>query len=238
MTPFKHVNPVAAAVLLALATSAAGAAEEEAKPAPPPGLPSGIDWTFNLDATYGAFGFDNSLYLDPRPDEPSGDLGDNWTEGTLKAGLGGVFKNAGGSEWYGKLSAVGEGTYSDAPDLVGSDATSFGVEDAYIGWRSGTSIGGGENVLDFTVGRTQYKLGHGMLLYDGSSEVARAVVTGRMHARHSSSRPSAASIPATTSSKCSTSIAMNCRSPTVAASWSARTTSIRSTRTMCSAQPT
>jgi hypothetical protein len=170
MTPFNPRSQVAAAVLLALGTTATFAAEEEAKPAPPPGLPGGVDWTFNLDATYGAFGFDNSLYLNPRPDEPSGDLGDNWTEGTIKGGLGGVFKNSGGSEWYGKLSAVGEGTYSDAPDLVGSDATSFGVEDAYIGWRSGTSIGGGENVLDFTFGRTQYKLGHGMLLYDGSSE--------------------------------------------------------------------
>ena len=28
----------------------------------------------------------------------------------------------------------------------------------------------GENALDFTVGRTQYKLGHGMLLWDGASE--------------------------------------------------------------------
>ena len=83
MTPFNPRSPVAAAVLLALSTTATFAAEEEeAKPAPPPGLPSGVDWTFNLDATYGVFGFDNSLYLNPRPDDPSGDLGDNWTEGT------------------------------------------------------------------------------------------------------------------------------------------------------------
>jgi alginate export protein len=162
-------NRVTAAVLLALATVPA-IAEDEAKPTPPPGLPAGVDWTFNLDATYGIFGFDNSLYLNPRPDDPSGNLGDNWSEGTVKAGLGGVYKNSGASEWYGKLSAVGEGTYSTAPDLVGGDATSFGVEDAYLGWRSGTSIGGGENVLDFKVGRAQYKLGHGMLLYDGASE--------------------------------------------------------------------
>ncbi len=159
----------AAAVLLALAAVPA-TAEEEEKKAPPPGLPAGLDWTFNLDAGYGVFGFDNSLYLNPRPDDPSGDLGDNWTEGMVKAGLSAVHSNSGGSEWYGKISAVGEGTFSSAPDLVGSDATSFGVEDAYIGWRSGTSIGGGENVLDFTVGRTQYKLGHGMILYDGASE--------------------------------------------------------------------
>src|SRR5687767_12355112 len=142
MTPFNPRSKVAAAVLLALSATPVLAADEEAKPTPPPGLPAGVDWTFNLDATYGAFGFDNSLYLNPRPDDPSGDLGDNWSEGTVKAGLTGVFKNAGGSEWYGKISAVGEGTFSAAPDLVGSDATSFGVEDLYLGWRSGSSIGG------------------------------------------------------------------------------------------------
>ena len=38
-------------------------------------------------------------------------------------------------------------------------------EDAYLGWRSGTLLAGlGENALDFTLGRTQYRLGHGMLL--------------------------------------------------------------------------
>jgi hypothetical protein len=164
MTNFPR-SAVAAAVLLALSAAPVLAADEEAKPRPPPGLPAGVDWTFNLDATYGVFGFNNSLYLNPR-DDPSGDLGDNWTEGTLKAGLSGVYKNAGGSEWYGKLSAVGEGTFSAAPDLVGSDATSFGVEDAYIGWRSS----GETPMWDFSVGREQYKLGHGMLLYDGASE--------------------------------------------------------------------
>jgi len=165
MFPNTARSRISVAVLLALAAAQA-VAEDEAKPAPPPGLPAGLDWTFNLDAGYGVFGFDNSLYLNPRPDDPSGDLGDNWTEGMIKAGLSGVFRNAGGSEWYGKLSAVGEGTFSSAPDLVGSDATSFGVEDAYIGWRSS-----GENPMwDFSVGREQYKLGHGMILYDGASE--------------------------------------------------------------------
>jgi hypothetical protein len=169
MYPIHARSRISAAVLLALAAAPAFA-EDAPKPAPPPGLPAGVDWTFNLDAGYGVFGFDNSLYLNPRPDDPSGDLGDNWTEGNVKAGLSGVYKVSGGSEWYGKVSAVGEGTYSTAPDLVGGNATSFGVEDLYIGWRSGSSIGGGENVLDFTVGKTQYRLGHGMLLFDGHSE--------------------------------------------------------------------
>ncbi len=158
-------SKIAAAVLLALSTAAAVAADEEAKPAPPPGLPPGVDWTFSFGATFGGFGFGNSLYRNPRPD-PSGDLGDNWTEGTIKAGLAGVHTTSSGAQWYGKLSGVGERTFGAAPPLVGGDASSFGVEDAYIGWRSS----GDKPLWDISVGREQYKLGHGMLLYDGASE--------------------------------------------------------------------
>ena len=65
---------------------------------------------------------------------------------------------------------MGERTYGSIPDLYGSDVSSFGPEDLYIGWRSGTSIGSHENLLDFTAGRSQYTLGHGLLLYDGAAE--------------------------------------------------------------------
>ena len=58
-------NALAAGILLALAAMpvlaeepASPAAEEEAAAAnSPPGLPSGLKWTFNLDATAGTFGF-------------------------------------------------------------------------------------------------------------------------------------------------------------------------------------
>jgi hypothetical protein len=119
MFPKSPRNKIAAAILLALGSVPALAEEEEKKPAPPPGLPAGVDWTFNLDATFGAFGFGNSLYRNPRPDQPSGDLGDNWTEGTLKAGLSGVHTSDSGGEWYGKISGVGARTWGAAPSLVG-----------------------------------------------------------------------------------------------------------------------
>jgi hypothetical protein len=166
-----HLQSLAAASVLALAAVAAFAAEEEEKATPPPGLPAGIDWTFNFDATWGAFGFDNSLYTDPKPDDSSGDLSDDWMEGSIKAGLSGEYALKNASRIYAKASFVGERTYGAAPTLVGEDASSYDVEDLYIGWRSGTSLGNlGEDALDFTVGRTQYRLGHGMLLWDGSSE--------------------------------------------------------------------
>ena len=149
------------------ATSAFGDEAEQSLP----GLPAGLDWTFNLDATFGAFGFVNSLYTDPKPDQPSGDLSDNWFEGSIKPTLGAEYTTDDSAQFYGALSVVGERTYGAAPSLVGDDASSFDVEDLYVGWRSGNSLGDlGEDVLDFTVGRTQYNVGHGLLLWDGAAE--------------------------------------------------------------------
>lgn len=160
----------AAAIVLALIATPAFS-EEKAEKTPPPGFPPGVDWTFNFDATFGSFGFANSLYTNPKPDEPSGDLTDNWFEGSMKPALGGQYTMANSSQIYGMLSAVGERTYSAAPTLVGGDASSFKEEDLYIGWRSGTSLGDlGEDALDFSVGRNRYRLGHGMLLWDGAAE--------------------------------------------------------------------
>ncbi len=71
-------------------------------------------------------------------------------------GISAEYALANSSQFYGKVSGVGERTYGAAPSLVGDDHSSFDVEDLYIGWRSGKMLGDlGENVLDFTVGRTQ-----------------------------------------------------------------------------------
>ncbi len=145
------------------------------KPAPAPaeearpdGLPKKFKWKFNFDAGAGVFGFGNSLYTDVRPD-PSGDLSDNWFESFVKPALStSIGFNKG--ELYAKASAVGERTFAAPPPLVGTEASSFQVEDLYLGWRSGTSIGKTENALDVTVGRTPYTIGHGFILWDGGGE--------------------------------------------------------------------
>jgi len=164
-----------AAALLAFGTASAAVAQEAEPPeqteARSSGLPSGIDWTFNLDATWGTFGFMNSLYTDPKPEQPSGDLGDNWFEGSVKPALTATYTSSESWQLYGTLSAVGERTYGAAPSLVGEDASSFKVEDLHLGLRSGEALGDfGENALDLTVGRAQYRLGHGFLLWDGGAE--------------------------------------------------------------------
>lgn len=132
------------------------------------GLPTRGDWQFGLDFGAGAFGFNNSLYTNQRPD-PSGDLSDNWLESYVKPSLAVDFAMKRGTI-FGKASAVGVRTFSAPPTLVGDDASSFDIEDAFVGWRSGTSIGNHEDLLEITIGRAPYELGHGMLLADGAGD--------------------------------------------------------------------
>ena len=135
------------------------------------GLPPRVKWTFNFDAGWGTFGFANSLYDNPKEPGVEEDLSDQWFEGYVKPAISGTYTFASTSQLYGKLSAVGERTYGSVPADFGFDVSSFGPEDLSIGWRSGKSIPSlGENGLDFVIGRTQYRLGHGFLVWDGAAE--------------------------------------------------------------------
>ena len=146
------------------------AAAEPAKEERSTGLPSSLNWKFNFDAGWGGFGFGNSLYINTHDPGVSENLSDNWMEGFVRPGLSATYTLESKSEIYGKLSAVGERNYMAPPALVGSDASSFLPEDAYIGWRSGTSIAWAENAIDISAGRAPFQLGHGFLVYDGASE--------------------------------------------------------------------
>ncbi len=160
---------------LLAATAAAQTTSPQDKPPAQPeerptGLPGPIKWTFNVDAGWGTFGFANSLFNNPKEPGVEENLSDQWFEGYVKPALSATYTFASSSEIYGKVSAVGERTYGSVPDLFGQDVSSFGPEDLSIGWRSGKSLTIGENALDFTVGRTQYRLGHAFLLWDGAAE--------------------------------------------------------------------
>lgn len=143
------------------------AKQEEERPT---GLPSRAKWTFNLDAGWGTFGFANSLFNNPKEPGVQENLSDQWFEGYVKPALSGIYTLGSSSELYGRVSVVGERTYGSVPEAFGQDVSSFGPEDLSIGWRSGKSLTVGENALDFVVGRTQYPLGHGFLLWDGAAE--------------------------------------------------------------------
>ena len=83
----------------------------------------------------------------------------------MKPALSGTFKPKSSSEFYGKLSAVGERTYgAPPPGIVGSDVSSFGIDDLAIGWRSVSGDqSADEHPVDLSVGRLPYQLGTGML---------------------------------------------------------------------------
>jgi hypothetical protein len=136
----------------------------------PTGLPSRVTWTFNFDAGWGTFGFANSLFDNPKEPGVDENLSDQWFEGYVKPALSASYTLASSSQLYGKVSAVGERTYGSVPADFGTDVSSFGPEDLYFGWRSGNSWTIGENALDFSIGRSQYRLGHGFLLFDGAAE--------------------------------------------------------------------
>jgi hypothetical protein len=158
------------AVTLDLRAQEASPAETQSEPEErPTGLPEAGDWTFNITAGIGAFAFSNSLYANPRPD-PSGDLSSNWQESYVKPALSVDFDLENGSTVFGKGSIVGARTFSAPPSIVGESASGYHAEDLYVGWRSGTSLGLGEDVLELTLGRMPYKLGHGFLIYDGSGD--------------------------------------------------------------------
>ena len=230
---------LAAAAAYGLAVAPVGA--QEADPATSPSLACPVRaLSGNSISTPGwaTSTFADSLYTNPKPEQPSGDLTDDWLEGFVKPALTrGVHD--------GKLRPVLRGlecrrraTYGAAPSLVGEDASSFGVEDLYVGWRSGNLFDLGENVLDFTLGRAQYPLGHGLLLWDGAAEGgsrggywtnARKAFEFAAIGRF---RPGNHTVEGSISTR------TTCRRPIPAASSGASTTSTRSARTRRSARPT
>ena len=164
--------------IVALAPGTAGAQTQAPQNQPanqeekerPTGLPSPIKWTFNFDAGWGTFGFANSLYNNPKEPGVDENLSDQWFEGFVKPALSGDYTLSSESELYGKVSGVGERTYGSVPPAFGQDVSSFGPEDLYFGWRSGKALTIGDNAIDLSVGRRQYQLGHGFLVYDGAAE--------------------------------------------------------------------
>jgi hypothetical protein len=61
------------------------------------GLPSRIDWTFNVDAGWGTFGFGNSLFNNPKDPVPE-NLSDQWFEGYAKPAISGTYRLKSSSE--------------------------------------------------------------------------------------------------------------------------------------------
>ena len=96
----------------------AARAQDAPATAKPTGLPAKVDWTFNLDAGWGSFGFANSLFDNPKEPGVTENLSNRWFEGYVKPALSGTYTFASSSQMYGKVSAVGERTYGSVPESI------------------------------------------------------------------------------------------------------------------------
>ena len=209
-------------------------AEPDARPT---GLPSKISWTFNFDAAWGNFGFQNSFFANPK-ESVQENLSDQWFEGSVKPALSGSYAGRRG-ELFGKVSAVGERTYGSAPLVAGGDFSSFQVEDLSVGWRSGTTLESlGENAVELIVGRRSTNSGMASCSPTAAPREARAAATGATRARRSSLPRSAASRPVLTRRRSSTWTRTSCPRATRAAGSGARITSSVSPRTPPLVRPT
>ena len=99
-------------------------------------------------------------------------LSDQWFEGYVKPALSASFITRLDQRNLRQAQRRGRTRLQDRfLAEFGEDVSSFGPEDsaesAGVPRRTPTS---GESALDFTLGRAQYRLGHGFLVYDGSAE--------------------------------------------------------------------
>ena len=97
-----------------------------------------------------------------------------WYEYAITPGLDGALDLGGAGLLFGRFSAVGAG--SDGLDAAGSDFDDrypgkLEVEDAVLGWRSGTLFPKlGDNALEISAGKQKYQIDSGFFLWDGASD--------------------------------------------------------------------
>ena len=114
--------------------------------------------------------FDQSNSWFGKARENLGDDSDSWWESLVRPGLEANFVLPNSQELYGMVDAVqantGGGLDAASSNADLGDVSDLRIENAYVGWRSGNLFGSlGENFLDVSFGRQQYKVGDGFLIY-------------------------------------------------------------------------
>lgn len=115
-----------------------------------------------LSATFGLFHSQRS-YAQARTEPGSA----SWQEGVLKYGLSTDRTFGGGGQIYAGLSGVSTGTWGDGDAAGWTDGSEHrtALEDAYLGWRSGSLFPAlGENGVDVSFGRQTIRVGDGFLI--------------------------------------------------------------------------
>lgn len=107
--------------------------------------------------------------IDLRTGEVSGDA--QWGEGYLEPSLGLDYDTSAGA-FYGGVSGVGSLTVGDgdAGGFTDGGDKALTLETLFAGWRSGALLEDslGENAVDLSVGRQDFHVGDGFLIWDGN----------------------------------------------------------------------
>lgn len=125
----------------------------------------GTELNVDIEAVLGAFYSEESYNLGAKSE--AGDA--KWQEGYIQYGLSGSQTMGAGSGLYGAVNLVTSGTWGDgdAGGFTSGNERETELEDAYIGWRSGSLIPAlGDDGLDISIGRQPFTIGDGFLIND------------------------------------------------------------------------
>jgi hypothetical protein len=129
----------------------------------------------NIEAVFGAFSSDENYLFD-------GDTGGaRWQEGYIKYGLSGSHGMAADAALFGGVSLLSSGTWGDgdAGGFSSGNERDTDLEDAYLGWRSGSLLPAlGDNGLELSFGRQNFSIGDGFLINGDSLNLGDALNGG------------------------------------------------------------
>ncbi|MGE5517139.1 MAG: alginate export family protein [Bacteroidota bacterium] len=99
-----------------------------------------------------------------------------WVEAFVKPELKAAYATSGAGTVYGAVSAVGALTRGDGDanyvSATYGNPERIAIEDAYLGWKSGTLFSSfGEDAIDLSGGRQSFKIADGFLVADGTADV-------------------------------------------------------------------
>ncbi|GAA0700236.1 hypothetical protein GCM10009104_31450 [Marinobacterium maritimum] len=122
----------------------------------------GSELNLDIEAVFGVFSSEENYLFDTDTG------GADWREGYIKYGLSGSHAyGESGASVYAGVNLLSSATWGDgdAGGFTSGDESETDLEDAYLGWRSGSMIPAlGENGLDISFGRQQFAIGDGFLI--------------------------------------------------------------------------
>lgn len=139
-------------------------------------------WTLNADAelSMGVFHSNKSYAQSSASDAGSS----SWQEAAFKYGLSGTLAEVISGQLYGSLNWVSTGSFGDGDAAGWTDGTerTTKIEDAYAGWRSGSTFPSlGDNGLDISFGRQNIVIGDGFLVAGDSLNLGKGIAEGTLN---------------------------------------------------------